>query len=147
MKVLLESLSDLEKFALDFLGNFPQGGVFALKGDLGVGKTTFVKAVVTELCRRSGNPVPRVISPSFVIHQHYELEPQIDHFDFYRLELKTAESLIEIGYWEAFERAKSQNSYLFVEWPEKAANQNLRINAEIQFSFCPEGRQVQLTAK
>lgn len=147
MKVLLTSLSDLENFAMKFIETFPKGGVFGLYGSLGVGKTTFVKAVVADLCRRSGSSMPRVVSPSFVVHQHYELKPEVDHFDFYRLELTTAESLVEIGYWEAFERAKNHNAYVFVEWPEKAARQNLYLTAELQFQFCPEGREVEIKKK
>jgi len=94
------------------------------------------------LCRRHQQAVPRVVSPSFVVHQQYEMKPPVDHFDFYRLELSTAESLIEIGYWEAFDRFSHHGAFVFVEWPEKAGQQGLRLTAEVSFDFSSKGRVV-----
>lgn len=135
MILQLENLPDSAK---DFLNKFPEGGVFGLQGPLGVGKTTWVKAVVKALSEQSKASMPRVVSPSFVIHQSYETKPRVEHFDFYRLELLTPESLIDVGYWEAVERAQSEKGYVFVEWPEKAKDQNLQLTSELYFQFGKE---------
>lgn len=135
MKFVIHDLTELDHFALEFLKTYPKGGVFGLIGPLGVGKTTWVKSIAKEFVRRSQAQMPRVISPSFVIHQSYGTQPPIEHFDFYRLELKNPESLIEIGFWDACEKASHQNGYVFVEWPEKAEIKSLRLTAVLGFGF------------
>ncbi|NBX77689.1 MAG: tRNA (adenosine(37)-N6)-threonylcarbamoyltransferase complex ATPase subunit type 1 TsaE [Proteobacteria bacterium] len=131
------NLQDLPASASWFLNLYPKGGIFGLRGPLGVGKTTWVKAVVAELVNRQKGKMPRVVSPSFVVHQIYGTNPPVEHFDFYRLELKDPGSLIEIGYWEAFEKSNHENGYVFVEWPEKADLGQLKLTDELLFSFGP----------
>jgi len=140
---VIADLNDLEKVVAEFLKIYPKGGVFGLTGPLGVGKTTWVKAIVREMVRRNQGQMPRVISPSFVVHQSYGTTPPVEHFDFYRLELQTPESLIEIGYWDAFEKATLERGYVFVEWPEKANLKALKLSAYCRFGFgAVEGQRV-----
>ncbi len=117
----LYSLEDLAGFAKEFLAAYPKGAVVGLSGELGAGKTTFVRTVVRQLCAAAGVPEPRVTSPTFVIHQSYPLIG-VDHFDLYRLENATEQSLIEIGYPEVLERCLAGKGYLFVEWPERVSD-------------------------
>ena len=139
---MIISAETLSKSAEEFLKLYPEGGVFGLRGPLGVGKTTWVKALVKVLSQRTpGLESPRVVSPSFVIHQTYETKPRVEHFDFYRLELRTPESLIEIGFWEAVERAQAEKGYVFVEWPDKAELKLLPLTAEVQLSFLEASHQ------
>jgi tRNA threonylcarbamoyladenosine biosynthesis protein TsaE len=135
---LIRDIRDLPASASWFLKEYPKGGVFGLRGPLGVGKTTWVKAVVAEIVNQQKGKMPRVVSPSFVVHQSYGTNPPVEHFDFYRLELKDPGSLIEIGYWEAFEKATHEHGYVFVEWPEKANLGQLKLSAELEFSFGPD---------
>ncbi len=129
MKRDTTQLSDLKAFAEAFLIQYPQGGVFGLKGDLGVGKTTFVRYVLGLIRERQGQPEMPVKSPSYVLHQSYGTKPSVDHFDFYRLEEGLNEaSLLEIGFWEAEQRAQT-GGYVFVEWPERAAAGLIRFSA------------------
>lgn len=137
MKICIPDKSRISEAAEAFLAAYPSGGVFGLKGDLGVGKTTWVKAVIAELCKRSGLEIPRITSPSFVIHQHYNTRPRVDHFDLYRLEIASDADLIEIGFWEAVEVCGAEHGYVFVEWPEKASSQTLKFTATLIFSFNP----------
>lgn len=139
MNFVIRNLEDLAASASAFLEAYPQGGVFGLQGPLGVGKTTWVKAVVKELVQRGQGTMPRVISPSFVVHQSYGTKPPVEHFDFYRLDLKSPTGLIEIGYWEAFDKAEREAAYVFIEWPEKAPVQSLKTTATLNFSFDPQG--------
>lgn len=135
MNFLIRDIQELPASASWFLKLYPMGGVFGLRGPLGVGKTTWVKSVVAELIKQKKGKMPRVISPSFVVHQSYGTNPPVEHFDFYRLDLKTPESLVEIGFWDAFEKAHHENGYVFVEWPEKADLTQLKLTAELVFSF------------
>lgn len=142
MKMIVKNLEDWEKVAGDFLEKFPQGGVFALSGDLGVGKTTFIRAVIGKLAARDQKEAPRVLSPSFTIHQGYDFPSSgVDHFDFYRLEGLTPAGLTEIGFWEALERAQSQKKthFLFIEWPEKFLGE-LPLTAKAVLQFVDRAR-------
>jgi tRNA threonylcarbamoyladenosine biosynthesis protein TsaE len=136
----INSVQALAEFTRTFLRQNPQGGVFGLQGDLGVGKTTFVREVVHALCQTHQQAIPRVISPTYVLHQQYETQPGVDHFDLYRLESLTAEGLMEIGYYEALDRA-DLGGYLFVEWPERLPTKN-QPSKILHFAFTPGGRSI-----
>jgi len=82
-----------------------------LEGELGAGKTTFVK----EVCAQLG--VQELVnSPTYAIVNHYLFEQNktIYHFDLYRLEY---EELFDLG----FEEYLVNGDLIFIEWPEVAA--------------------------
>jgi tRNA threonylcarbamoyladenosine biosynthesis protein TsaE len=69
-----------------------QGDVFALTGDLGAGKTQFVKGFVAGLESRA-----EVTSPTFVlVHEYGDGRLPVYHFDFYRLD--NSEAVLRIGF-------------------------------------------------
>lgn len=82
----------------------------AFYGPMGVGKTTFIKA----LCSVIGSTDP-VSSPTFAIVNEYFTHDKrsIYHFDFYRI--KTIIELLDIG----FDEYCSNDAYCFIEWPER----------------------------
>lgn len=130
--------------AAQILDQHPEGGVFGLRGDLGAGKTTFVRAVIEEICRRMGKPAIRVTSPTFVFRQPYpELTPSVDHFDLYRLENITEPTLRELGVTEAIELAQESHGFVFIEWPEKIKPGELSLDAT--WTIEPEGEGRRLT--
>ncbi|HWM26723.1 MAG TPA: tRNA (adenosine(37)-N6)-threonylcarbamoyltransferase complex ATPase subunit type 1 TsaE [Chthoniobacterales bacterium] len=72
--------------------NAAKGDVFALTGDLGAGKTQFVKGFVAGLGSRS-----EVTSPTFVlVHEYEEGRLPVYHFDFYRLD--TRDAVLRLGF-------------------------------------------------
>lgn len=84
--------------------------VVLLRGDLGSGKTTFVKEIVKALgCD------DLVTSPTFTLLNTYNGKFPIYHFDMYRL--SSAEEARNIGFEEYFDKA-SLDGVCFVEWPE-----------------------------
>lgn len=85
------------------------GQVVALQGDLGSGKTTFVRGAVQAL---HGSDAA-VTSPTFLFRQRYEGKPPIEHVDLYRLD-DPAEAA-ELGLEDAF----APDAITFVEWPER----------------------------
>ena len=104
---------DLGKIASHLINKYLDYRVFAFYGEMGAGKTTFVKTI----CKQLG--VTDVVnSPTFSIVNVYESQNkgQLYHFDFYRM--KTPEEIFDIGY----EDYLFSGNYCFLEWPEKVEN-------------------------
>jgi len=108
-ELVITSLADIRKVASQFIDAMDGRTIFALYGKMGVGKTTFTKA----LCEELG--VEDVInSPTFAIVNEYEdgQGDPIYHFDFYRIKRLT--EAYDIGFEEYLD-----SGYLcLIEWPE-----------------------------
>lgn len=135
----LPDLQSLQQLADECLNNWSKGAVVALHGELGAGKTTFVRFFIEALCKKTAQPIPRIVSPTFVLHQSYDLTPCVEHFDWYRLEKISEQQLVEIGFWDAVERAEAQNGYVFVEWPSRWSTQSAVFTHSLRFSVSAEG--------
>ena len=109
-RLKIQSPAVLETAARQLLKSFPENRVFAFYGEMGVGKTTLIKA----LCRVL-EVTDTTSSPSFGLIHEYRLEQggSVYHFDFYRIE--TVEEVYDIG----FEEYLYSGDYCFMEWPEK----------------------------
>lgn len=105
------SLDNTEQVAAQFINALQNNKKLAFYGSMGAGKTTFI----TALCKHL-KATDLVSSPTFAIVNEYETETAdiIYHFDFYRI--KNAEELYDIG----FEEYTQDNTWCFIEWPEKA---------------------------
>lgn len=110
--LILKSLSDLNIIADKFLRLMRDKKVFAFFGPMGVGKTTFIKALCNEL-----GVVEIVTSPTFALVNEYQTGKGdvIFHFDFYRIE--KIEEVYDLGYEDYF----FSGNYCFIEWPDKVA--------------------------
>lgn len=86
--------------------NYPDHTVWLLYGDLGAGKTTFVKG----LGQASGMRASLVKSPTYVLVNEY---PTFKHYDLYRVEVMDDLTL------EQLEEHLAENKRLVIEWPEK----------------------------
>ncbi len=109
MKWRIDNLEEIKKVAADFLEYAGDRTIFALYGPMGVGKTTFVKAIGE--CMGIEDDIS---SPTFAIVNEYGTksgEP-VYHFDFYRVNISEA---LDFGYEEYF----YGGSKCFIEWPEK----------------------------
>lgn len=113
MELRINSLTEIDKAAKDFVAAMGDRKVFAFYGKMGAGKTTFIKAVCEEL------GVEDVInSPTFAIVNEYvdgKGEP-VYHFDFYRI--KNLQEVLDIGY----EDYVYSGHVCFMEWPELIEN-------------------------
>ncbi len=110
MKIISYIPDDLVNTTKMLINAYPDRKIFAFYGEMGAGKTTFIKAI----CKYFG--VEDIVSsPTFAIINEYltSNQEQIFHFDFYRL--KNAGELFDIGYEDYF----YSNSYCLIEWPEK----------------------------
>ena len=115
------------------------GTVIYLEGDLGAGKTTFVRAYL-----RERGFAGTVKSPTYTLVESYTLPKySLYHFDFYRMN-QPAEFL-EAGFADYF----TQQALYFVEWPQKA--KGFLPNADLSFAFQilpkEEGRLLTIHAK
>jgi len=103
------SLSDIPTIAAQLITFAGTEKVFLFHGDMGAGKTTFIKS----LCEALG-VTGAVTSPTFAIVNEYKgTTDKIYHFDFYRL--KTQTEALDMGAEEYF----YSGDYCFIEWPEK----------------------------
>lgn len=95
--------------AQDFAKTLKAGDIVLLKGDLGAGKTTFVKGVAKGL---RANP-KAVNSPTFVLMNVYQGKLPLYHFDLYRLE--RAQEIESMNFDEFF----YGDGISLIEWPER----------------------------
>ncbi|MCT4600807.1 MAG: tRNA (adenosine(37)-N6)-threonylcarbamoyltransferase complex ATPase subunit type 1 TsaE [Marinifilaceae bacterium] len=126
MEFVIESLDKINEVAAAFIEKYGDKKVIAMYGNMGVGKTTFVKAICNYL-----NMEDDVNSPSFaIVNEYNSSEKTIYHFDFYRI--NDPEEAYDFGYEEYF----YSGNMCFVEWPEKIDNLlpndclNLRIEED-----------------
>ena len=111
-------LQDLDCFASQLAEHLPQSALVTLEGDLGAGKTTFVKAVATAV----GIDPSTVTSPTFnliTIHESQDIMLRFIHADMYRL--TDPDELIEIGWDSALAAPPDYRCWTFVEWPQRIA--------------------------
>ena len=101
---------DLIKLIRQIIKSYNQK-IFIIRGQLGVGKTTFIKYFCLELGVKDV-----VTSPTFSLVNEYLIDSKkkVFHFDFYRLE--STQEIIDIG----FEMYLNSENYCFIEWPELA---------------------------
>lgn len=98
-----------EAFAAYLLETEDRGAFVAMYGDLGAGKTAFVRGAARTIA-----PGAYVQSPTYtVVNEYHGQRGLLFHFDMYRID--DEDSLDSIGYWDYLERG----GYCFVEWSEK----------------------------
>lgn len=109
MQFISNSVEETEQIAAQFAEELPGGTVVAFTGDLGAGKTAFVRGMARGLA-----VTDRVTSPTFTIVNEYEGRRPLFHFDLYRL--NDEDELFDIG-WEDY---LGRNGICAVEWSERA---------------------------
>jgi tRNA threonylcarbamoyladenosine biosynthesis protein TsaE len=126
MELRSASPAETEAVAARLASELVPGDVVTVSGDLGAGKTTFVRGA----CRALGVTAP-VTSPTYTIGHRYEGEPDVSHLDLYRF---TAVSQAEWGDLEPY----FENAVVFVEWPEAAAGGLPAVRAAVRLEHVDE---------
>lgn len=110
--------------------------IVTFRGDIGVGKTTFIRAMLHSLGVKSV-----IKSPTFSIVESYQgTNLQINHFDLYRI--RDEIELDEIGFREYF----SNNALCCIEWPEQAPTYLAKVDVGVKLSIKGGGRSMQIEA-
>ncbi len=132
------SLDDIQIIASKVLKN-ASSKTLLFFGDMGVGKTTLIKAIGKEL-----SVIDTINSPTFSLVNQYKtvMGLTLYHFDFYRLEEER--EAFALGFEDYFER----DCWCFVEWPQNAQNLTPKGSTEIHLSVLENGkRNIQLKVK
>jgi len=111
-KIDLSSENQTEEFALKFLEKIKPQDVIFLFGEMGVGKTTFVKYLINGFQKKNNQIMTEVTSPTFNILNEYQIKKiKINHYDLYRLN-----SVNELKDLNLFD--DKLNSITLIEWPQ-----------------------------
>jgi len=112
LKLQVNSLTELPAAAQQIVQFAGKQRIFLFYGDMGAGKTTFIKSLCEVLGVRES-----VTSPTFsIVNEYRGADATVYHFDFYRLKSQT--EAFDMGYEEYF----YSRAYCFIEWPEKIAD-------------------------
>lgn len=140
-QLILPSESDSEDFAIHVAGllnNFFQkcpnntfkSLIFGFSGEIGMGKTTIIRKLLTSLGVKD-----RIKSPTFAIVESYKLDSLCcHHFDLYRIQ--EASELDYIGFRDYF----SNNTLSCIEWPENLGDYSVDLDIIFTISRHGEGR-------
>lgn len=111
-EIKINSAADISAAAREFASLMGDETVYAFHGEMGAGKTTFIRALVEQL----GVDPEEANSPSFSIINEYRSDTTAEliyHFDLYRLE--SVEEALEIGVEDYFD----SGALCLLEWPER----------------------------
>ncbi|MCB1215544.1 MAG: tRNA (adenosine(37)-N6)-threonylcarbamoyltransferase complex ATPase subunit type 1 TsaE [Deltaproteobacteria bacterium] len=127
-----ETLAIAQKFVLEQKEKIQQGLIVALKGELGLGKSLWAKAMIAKLVAL---PEEEILSPTFTLVEEYtSLKGQkIFHVDLYRLEKASDLEVLDV------ENLFKKGNLCLVEWPERAPSWRAYWDLEILFKKPKEG--------
>ena len=111
-KIDLSSEKETEELASTFLKKIKPGCFIFLYGEIGVGKTTFIRYLINQFQKLNKLEITEVTSPTFNLLNEYQINDfKINHYDLFRLK-----STQEIKNLDLFEDNK--NIITLVEWPQ-----------------------------
>lgn len=126
------NISEEEKtksIAKIFSKNIKASNVLLFKGELGVGKTTFIKYLINCLQADKKLPVTEIPSPTFNLVYEYQIgELILKHYDLYRI--NDEKELDEIGIFE-----DNSKQITLIEWPEKIKNTKIKNIIYLNFEY------------
>lgn len=105
-KIITYSSAETENVGAELAKTLKTGDFVAMYGDLGVGKTAFIRGIAKELC-----PAARVQSPTYTIVNEYRGDVPLFHFDMYRID--SEETLYATGFFDY-----AEHGVIAAEWCE-----------------------------
>ena len=135
----LKSLEDTQDFSKNISKIISAGDIIFLYGEIGVGKTTFVRFFINHLEKKNRIKNSEVLSPTFNIVYDYDVgNLKILHYDLYRL--KNYKDISQLGMFET-----SNDSIKIVEWPELVESKPKdRVDIQFLYSKLIDSRQVKI---
>ncbi len=128
-KIDLSSENRTKDLANKFLKRLKVGDIIFLYGEMGVGKTTFIKYLINAFQKKNNLKLSEITSPTFNLLNEYDINQiKINHYDLFRL--KSVEEVKNLNLFESYSR-----TITLIEWPqiieEKPKNLiELRFNYE-----------------
>ncbi len=111
-KIFLSSEKDTKELAEKFVKKLKPGDTVFFYGEMGVGKTTFIRYLINGFQKENKLELTEVTSPTFNLLNEYLINNfTINHYDFFRL--KKNEELKDLGIFE-----DCTNSIILIEWPQ-----------------------------
>ena len=127
-KADLSSEKQTEELALKFLNKLKPGNKVFLYGEMGVGKTTFVRYLINGFQKKNKLILTEVTSPTFNLLSEYSINNlTIKHYDLYRL--KNESEVNSLGLFE-----EEPDTIILVEWPE-IIKRDLKNLIKLYFSY------------
>ena len=127
-KADLSSEKQTEELALKFLNKLKPGNKVFLYGEMGVGKTTFVRYLINGFQKKNKLILTEVTSPTFNLLSEYSINNlTIKHYDLYRL--KNEREVDSLGLFE-----EEPDTIILVEWPE-IIKRDLKNLVKLYFSY------------
>ena len=111
-KIILSSEKKTEELASKLLKKLKPGNIVFLYGEMGVGKTTFVRYLINKFQENDNLKITEITSPTFNLLNEYQLHKiKINHYDLFRI--KSNREIKDLGLFE-----NNNNSITLIEWPE-----------------------------
>ena len=111
-KIDLSSENKTEELAKKISKKLKPKDIIYLYGEMGVGKTTFVRYLINEFQKKNKLQITEVTSPTFNILCEYDVNQiKINHYDLFRL--KTKEEILNLDLFNDI-----SNTITFIEWPQ-----------------------------
>ena len=128
-KLNISKLENTKKIADIFAKNIVKGNVILFYGEIGVGKTTFIKFLVNSLEKIDKKIISEITSPTFSLMNQYKLNKfDIHHYDLYRL--KSEKEILSLNIFEDI-----SDKILLIEWPEILGEYKPKNTIDINFEY------------
>ena len=128
-KLDISKLETTKKFADIFSKNIFKGDIILFYGEVGVGKTTFIKFLINSLLKKDKKDISEITSPTFSLMNQYKLNKyEIHHYDLYRL--NNEKDILRLNIFEDF-----SNKVILIEWPEILGKLKPKNTIDIKFEY------------
>ena len=128
-KIDISSEKETEELASKITKKLKPGNIIFLYGEMGVGKTTFVRYLINKFQKNNKLKTTEVTSPTFNLLNQYQINQiKIDHYDLFRL--KSVEETKNLDLFE-----DNTNTVTLIEWPqiiEEKPNNLIELNFEYE---------------
>ena len=111
-KIILSSEKNTEELAKKLQNKLKPGDIIFFYGEMGVGKTTFIRYLINEFQKKNKINLTEVTSPTFnIMNEYYINQIKINHYDLFRL--KSSQEIRNLGLFE-----NRLDSIDLIEWPQ-----------------------------
>ena len=138
--MLKYNLSQIDRISKKISLLLSKSDCIYLFGELGSGKTTFVRSLIHQLQKKNRIKKTEVVSPTFSLLHEYDIKNfKVMHYDLYRL--KKSKEIDQLGIYE-----ENENLILIIEWPEKVKKKT-KNRLEITFYYGSDDKKRKIKRK